>query len=84
MLGIQTNCDEIRLALLNYGARNSYKVVTADEVSESLGFNRDDIQRCLDDLANEELLTRFVGRYCFKEIPFQVRVAARRRKAEHG
>jgi hypothetical protein len=32
-------------------------------------------------LANEELLTRFAGRYCFnKEIPFHVRDAARRRK----
>ena len=86
MFGIITNCDDIRLALLNYGARNSYKVVTADEVSDSLiDFNRDEIKRCLDELANEELLTRFVGRYCFnKEIPLHVRAAARRRIAEHA
>ena len=86
MFAIRTNCDDVRLALLNYGARNSYRVVTADEVSESLiGFKCEDIRRCLDQLANEELLTRFAGRYCFnKEIPNQVRAAAKGRKAEHA
>jgi hypothetical protein len=79
MFAIGTSCDDVRLALLNYGRRNGYRVVTADEVSESLvEFSRDDIRRCLDELANEELLTRFVGRYCFnKEIPFQLRKSPR-------
>jgi len=86
MFAIRTKSDDVRLALLNYGSRNSYRVVTAEEVSESLvGFSRDDIKKCLDQLANEELLTKFTGRYCFnKEIPFQVRAAARRRIAEHA
>ena len=84
MFAISTNCDDVRLALLNYGARNGYRVVTAEEVSESLvGFRREDIRRCLDQLANEELITRFAGRYCFnKEIPFQLRSAIRR-KLDH-
>jgi len=86
MFAVSTNCDDVRLALLNYGSRNGYRVVTAEEVSQSLiGFDRDDIRRCLDQLASEELLTRFAGRYCFnKEIPYQVRAAARRRKADHA
>jgi len=78
-----TSHDDVRLALLNYGSRNGYRVVTADEVSDCLSsFNREEIKKCLDQLATEELLTRFAGRYCFnKEIPFHVRDAARRRKA---
>jgi hypothetical protein len=80
---VGTNDDNVRLALLNYGSRNGYRVLTADEVSDCLsGFNRDEVKKCLDQLANEELLTRFAGRYCFnKEIPFHVRHAARRCKA---
>ena len=76
-----TSHDDVRLALLNYGSRNGYRVVTADEVSDCLSsFNREEIKKCLDQLATEELLTRFAGRYCFnKEIPFHVRDAARRR-----
>ena len=79
---VGTTQDDVRLALLNYGSRNGYRVVTADEVSDCLsGFNRDEIKKCLDQLANEELLTRFAGRYCFnKEIPFHVKDAAKRRK----
>jgi hypothetical protein len=81
MFFVRTTRDDVRLALLNYGLRNGYRVVTADEVSETLrSFSRDDIKGCLDQLANEELLTRFAGRYCFnKEIPFQVRDAMRRK-----
>jgi hypothetical protein len=86
MFAISTNCDDVRLALLRYGSRNSYRVVTADEVSESLvGFNLEEIRRCLDQLANEELLTKFTGRYCFnKEIPFPIRAAARHSSADHA
>jgi len=81
MFAISTNRDDVRLALLNYGSRNGYRVVTAEEVSESLiGFSRDEIRKCLDQLASEELLTKFTGRYCFnKEIPFHLRMALRRK-----
>ncbi len=84
MFAIGTNCDDVRLALLNYGSRNSYRVVTADEVSQTLReFNPEEIRRCLDQLANEELLTRFAGRYCFnKEIPFQLRMSLRRKATQ--
>jgi hypothetical protein len=84
MFAISINRDDVRLALLNYGSRNSYRVVTADEVSQTLTeFNRDEIRTCLDQLANEELLTRFVGRYCFnKEIPFQLRTSLRRKATQ--
>jgi len=80
MLATGTIPDDVRLALLSYGSRNSYRVVTADEVSQTLvGFSPDEIRQCLDQLATEELLTRFVGRYCFnKELPFPLKSVAAR------
>jgi hypothetical protein len=67
--------DNLRLMLLAYGLENAYRVITLEEIAQSLRhFRKDEIRNGLDNLAGEGLLMKFAGRYCFnKAIPFEIR-----------
>jgi DNA-binding Lrp family transcriptional regulator len=66
----------LRLMLLAYGLDNSYRVITLEEIAQSLRqFRRDEIRNELDRLTEEGLLMKFSGRYCFnKAIPNEIRL----------
>ena len=67
--------ETLRLRLLAYGLDNAYRVVTLEEITQSLRqFNRDQIRDELNRLADDGLLMKFSGRYCFnKAIPKEIR-----------
>lgn len=67
--------ENLRLMLLAYGLDNAYRVVTLEEIAQSLPrIERDDIRKELNSLASEDLLMKFSGRYCFnKPIPVDIR-----------
>ncbi len=65
----------LRLMLLDYGLDNEYQVVTLDEITRAIPHVEKELLReGLDLLAEEGLVTRFAGRYCFnKPIPLEDR-----------
>ena len=67
--------EVLRLMLLAYGLENAYRVITFEEIAHSLrDLRKDDIRNELDRLADEGLLMKFSGRYCFnKAIPNELR-----------
>jgi hypothetical protein len=67
--------ENLRLMLLAYGLDNAYRVVTFREIARSLPHaRRDEIRSELARLADEGLLMKFAGRYCFnKAIPVEIR-----------
>ena len=67
--------ENLRAMLLAYGINHAYRVVTLEEINHSLPHVRsDDVRLVLEGLAQEGLVTRFSGRYCFnKNIPTSLR-----------
>ena len=67
--------ESLRLMLLAYGMGHAYRVISLDEIAHSIPHvRRDEVREGLEDLAQEGLVTRFSGRYCFnKAIPVEVR-----------
>ena len=67
--------ERLRLMLLAYGLDNAYRVVSFEEIVRSMpNVVRDEIRDELDCLADEGLLMKFAGRYCFnKTIPVEIR-----------
>lgn len=67
--------ETLRLILLAYGMDHAYRVVGIDEIVHAVPHaGRQEIREILDGLANEGLVTRFSGRYCFnKSIPIELR-----------
>ena len=63
--------ENLRAMLLAYGINHAYRVVTLEEIKHSMPHVRsDDVRLVLEGLAQEGLVTRFSGRYCFnKTIP---------------
>jgi hypothetical protein len=60
---------ELRLMLLAYGLNHPYRVVNLDEISHAIEYvDRDRTREALELLAEEGLLTRFSGRYCFNRV----------------
>jgi len=57
--------------LLAFGLSKAYRILTLDEIVGSIGqISREAVREALERLAEESLVTRFVGRYCFnKAIP---------------
>jgi hypothetical protein len=66
--------ESLRLILLAYGIDHAYRVVGLEEIARAMPhIRRDEIQNTLEDLAQEGLVTRFSGRYCFnKSIPAEL------------
>jgi hypothetical protein len=67
--------ESLKLMLLAYGIDHAYRVVSLDEIAHSIPHvSRDDVREVLEFLAQEGLVTRFSGRYCFnKAIPVELR-----------
>jgi len=67
--------ENLRLILLSYGMDHAYRVISLDEITHAIPHVRkDEVQSVLERLAQEGLVTRFSGRYCFnKAIPGDLR-----------
>jgi hypothetical protein len=67
--------ESLKLMLLAYGIDHAYRVVSLDEIAHSIPHVRkDEVREVLEFLAQEGLVTRFSGRYCFnKAIPPELR-----------
>lgn len=67
--------ESLRLMLLAYGMDHAYRVVSLEEIAHSIPHvRRDEVRDVLERLAQEGLVTRFSGRYCFnKAIPVELR-----------
>jgi len=67
--------ESLRLMLLAYGMDHAYRVVSLEEIAHSIPHvRRDEVRDVLERLAQEGLVTRFAGRYCFnKAIPIELR-----------
>ena len=67
--------ESLRLILLAYGMDHAYRVVGIEEIAQALPHvRRDEVREVLEQLAQEGLVTRFSGRYCFnKAIPVDLR-----------
>jgi RIO-like serine/threonine protein kinase len=78
--------ENLRLMLLAYGLDNAYRVISLEEIAQSLPrVNRDEIRNELDRLAGQGLLMKFSGRYCFnKPIPVDVRHEIERMSTSSG
>ena len=61
--------------LLAYGLEHAFRVLSLDEIARGIPHARKEMVRAeLDRLAEEGLVSRFLGRYCFnREIPAEVR-----------
>lgn len=73
--GNQIAPESLRAMLLAYGINHAYRVVTLEEIKHSMPHARsDEVRQVLERLAQEGLVTRFSGRYCFnKTIPGDLR-----------
>jgi hypothetical protein len=73
--GNQIAPESLRAMLLAYGINHAYRVVTLEEINHSMPHARsDEVRMVLERLAQEGLVTRFSGRYCFnKTIPGDLR-----------
>jgi hypothetical protein len=78
--GIEIAPDNLRLMLLAYGIEHSYRVISLDDIAHSMPHvRRDLIRKGLDGLAEESLVTKFSGRYCFnRPVPNELRCAVER------
>ncbi|MFY9557961.1 MAG: hypothetical protein WAV20_10345 [Blastocatellia bacterium] len=73
--GIHIAPENLRLMLLAFGMEHAYRVITLEEIAHSIPHvKRDQVKVQLEKLAQEGLVTRFSGRYCFnKAIPLELR-----------
>ena len=71
---------DLRLMLLAYGMGNAYRVVNFEDIAHSLPhISKELIRQGLDCLAEESLVTKFSGRYCFnRHVPNELRRAVER------
>jgi hypothetical protein len=61
--------ESLRLMLLAYGIDHAYRVVSLEEITHSIPHViRDEVRDGLEHLAEEGLVERFSGRYCFNKI----------------
>ena len=61
--------ENLRLMLLAYGIEHAYRVVSLEEIAHSIPhIMRDEVRDGLENLAQEGLVERFSGRYCFNKI----------------
>lgn len=67
--------EYVRLVVLGYGLSHAYRVLGVDEIGQCLPLvGRKELKEALERLADEGLVTRFSGRFCFnKAIPPEIR-----------
>jgi hypothetical protein len=60
--------ENLRFLLLAYGMDNAYRIVSMEDIAQSLPqINGEQLKEGLDLLAEEGLVSRFTGRYCFNK-----------------
>jgi hypothetical protein len=69
--------ENLRLFLLSYGIDHAYRVVSLEEIAQAIpNARRGEVREVLEQLAQEGLVTKFSGRYCFnKAIPRDLRLS---------
>ena len=67
--------ESLRAMLLAFGIEHAYRVISLEEITHEIPYARKhEVQSLLEDLAQEGLVTKFSGRYCFnKAIPMELR-----------
>ena len=61
--------EQVRFMLLAYGIEHGFRVLLVDEIAHEFPHVRkEEVRSRLDQLAEEGLVTRFSGRYCFNKI----------------
>ena len=72
--------DNLRMMLLAYGMGNAFRVISLEDIAHSLPHvSKELIRKGLDCLAEESLVTKFSGRYCFnRHVPNELRHAVER------
>ncbi|HYV07257.1 MAG TPA: hypothetical protein VFB82_21865 [Blastocatellia bacterium] len=65
----------VRLLVLGYGLSHAYRVLAVDQIASGLPLvGRKELKEALERLADEGLVTRFSGRFCFnKQIPPEIK-----------
>ena len=78
--------DNLRFMLLAFGIGHAYRVISLEEISNTMPHVRRDLIRTgLDRLAEESLVTKFSGRYCFnRTLPAELRRAVERAVTPSG
>lgn len=78
--------EHSRLIVLGFGLSNAYRVMGLDEIAHRLPhLGRKQLKEALESLANEGLVTRFSGRFCFnRAIPEEIRSAVERAISPSG
>jgi hypothetical protein len=78
--------DNLRLMLLAFGIGHAYRVIGLEEIANNIPHVRRDVIRTgLDRLAEESLVTKFSGRYCFnRTLPVELRRAVERAVTPSG
>ena len=68
-IGKHVPAESHRLMLLAYGIEHAYRVISLEEIAHSIPHvMRDEVRDGLENLAQEGLVERFSGRYCFNKI----------------
>jgi len=68
-IGKHVAAESLRLMLLAYGIEHAYRVISLEEIAHSIPHvMRDEVRDGLENLAQEGLVERFSGRYCFNKI----------------
>ena len=61
--------ENLRLMLLAYGIEHAYRVIGLEEIAHSIPHvMREEVRDGLEHLAQEGLVEKFSGRYCFNKI----------------
>ncbi|HJQ70699.1 MAG TPA: hypothetical protein VKA70_17120 [Blastocatellia bacterium] len=78
--------DNLKFMLLAYGMGNAFRVVSLEDIAHSMPhIGKELIRKGLDCLADESLVTKFSGRYCFnRPVPNEVRRAVERAISPSG
>jgi hypothetical protein len=60
--------EYLELIVLGFGLNHAYRVLSLDEIANGLPhLGRSELKQALERLANEALVTRFSGRFCFNK-----------------
>lgn len=67
--------ESLRALLLAFGIEHSYRVISLEEIAHEIPYApKQELRNLLEALAQEGLVTKFSGRYCFnKTIPIELR-----------
>jgi DNA-binding Lrp family transcriptional regulator len=67
-IGKEVSPEILRLMLLSFGLRHAYRVLSLEDIARAVShISKEVVRKGLEGLAEEGLLTRFSGRYCFNK-----------------